>query len=169
MRPRRIVTGHDENGRSIVLEDGAPPISRSVPGATFYELWRTSDAPAPLAPRERQEPTDRRPLAVPPEGAGTVFRIVELAPRSRSPMHRTQTLDYGIVLDGEIVLALDDGSETRLSPGDVVIQRGTDHSWINPTDRTARMAFVLVGGTFTDELRARLPENLELFESAARA
>lgn len=163
MTPRRVVTGHGIEGRSIVLEDGTPPIVRSVPGATFYEVWRTSSTPAMLSPQEEREPTDR-PLVVPPDREGTVLRIVDLEPHSRSPMHRTETIDYGIVLLGDVVLALDDGSETRLSPGDVVIQRGTNHAWINPGDTRARMAFVLVGATFSDELRSLLPDRLELFD-----
>ncbi|MCS7006150.1 MAG: cupin domain-containing protein [Thermoleophilia bacterium] len=163
MTPRRIVTGHGRDGRSTILEDGAPPVSRSVPGATFYELWRTSEAPAPLAPREEREPTDR-PLVVPPDPGGTVLRIVDLEPQSRSPMHRTETIDYGIVLQGEVILVLDDGTETRLSVGDVVIQRGTSHAWVNPTDTRARMAFVLIAATFAEELRALLPTDLDLFD-----
>jgi uncharacterized cupin superfamily protein len=66
-------------------------------------------------------------------------------------MHRTQSVDYGIVLDGEVVLVLDD-SETTLRPGDVVVQRGTNHRWENRSEQTARMAFILVDGEFTSEL-----------------
>ena len=72
-----------------------------------------------------------------------------------SPIHKSETVDYGIVLDGEVVLVLED-SETVLGPGDVVVQRGTVHRWENRTDRTARMAFVLVDGAFTEDLLARL-------------
>jgi quercetin dioxygenase-like cupin family protein len=100
----------------------------------------------------------------PPDANGTVIRIVDLAPRSRSPMHRTQSLDYAIVLSGTASLVLDDGSETVLRPGDVVIQRGTDHAWVNKTDEPARMAFVLVDGRFTDDVRARLPVETKLFD-----
>ena len=81
-------------------------------------------------------------------------------------MHRTESIDYGIVLAGQVVLVLDDGSETLLGPGDVVVQRGTDHAWENPTDEPARMVFVLVDGRFSDELRALLPEEPELFDRA---
>ena len=77
-------------------------------------------------------------------------------------MHRTETIDYGIVLSGEITLVLDD-SETTLGPGDVVIQRGTDHRWENRGAEPARVAFVLIDGAFTDDLRARIgdPELME--------
>jgi quercetin dioxygenase-like cupin family protein len=163
--PRRVVTGHDARGRSVVVSDSRAPRSHSVPGATFHELWNTTASPAPVAPEEPREPTDR-PLVTPPDPQGTIVRIVDLDPRSRSPMHRTETIDYGIVLAGEVVLVLDDGSETALGVGDVVVQRGTDHAWANPGDDPARMAFVLVDGRFTDELRALLPAGPELFDGA---
>jgi quercetin dioxygenase-like cupin family protein len=81
-------------------------------------------------------------------------------------MHRTESIDYGIVLEGAIVLSLDDGSETLLRPGDVVVQRGTDHAWENRTDEATRMVFVLVDGRYSDELRALLPEEPQLFTQA---
>jgi quercetin dioxygenase-like cupin family protein len=77
-------------------------------------------------------------------------------PHSASPMHRTESIDYGIVLAGEVQLVLDD-SEVHLKPGDVVVQRGTDHAWENRTDEVARMAFILVDGVFAPELRELLP------------
>jgi quercetin dioxygenase-like cupin family protein len=158
-----VVTGHDGAGRSIVLGDGPAPRTHSIPGATFHELWSTRATPAPLAAEEPREPTDR-PLVTPPDPHGTVIRIVDLAPSSRSPMHRTQSLDYGIVLAGAVTLVLDDGSKTALGPGDVVIQRGTDHAWVNEADEPARMAFVLVDGRFTADLQALLPAEIELFD-----
>jgi quercetin dioxygenase-like cupin family protein len=158
-----VVTGHDDRGRSVVVSDGPAPRSTSVPGAVFHEIWSTSEVPAPLSAVEPHEPTDRR-LEVPPPTNGTIVRIVELEPRSRSPMHRTETIDYGIVLAGEVTLVLDDGSETRLGAGDVIVQRGTDHAWVNPTDAPSRMAFVLVGGSFTDELRSLIGDEPELFD-----
>ena len=163
--PRRIVTGHDADGRSVVLADAPAPRSHSIPGATFHELWNTTEAPASIHAAEPREPTDR-PLVTPPDADGTIIRIVDLEPRSRSPLHRTETIDYGIVLDGEVTLVLDDGSETALARGDVVIQRGTDHAWVNASDEPARMAFVLVDGRFTEELKAVLPRDRELFEHA---
>jgi uncharacterized cupin superfamily protein len=76
-------------------------------------------------------------------------------------MHRTRSIDYGIVLQGEIYLILDD-SETLLRAGDIVVQRGTDHAWENRSDRLCRMAFILIGGEFDLSLRALLPEQLDL-------
>jgi quercetin dioxygenase-like cupin family protein len=73
-------------------------------------------------------------------------------------MHRTETVDYGIVVSGEITLLLDDGRESVLRQGDVVIQRGTDHAWANRSAESALVAFVLIDGAFSDELTAVLPE-----------
>jgi len=161
--PRRVVTGHDENGVSVIVSDGTVPVHRFMPqdGVGFYEIWQTEDAPAAILPVERSDPTERT-LRVPPEPRGTKIRINEffpghLGPQGRqSPVHRTESIDYGIVLEGEIVLILDD-SEVTLCAGDVVVQRGTDHAWANRTDAVCRVAFILVGGTFTPELLAVLP------------
>lgn len=163
--PRRIVTGHDAAGRSVVLSDGEVPQHRILEreGAAFFEVWSTDEMPAKIDSVEASEPTQRT-LRVPPEPGGTKIRINEfqpghvLADGRQTPMHRTQTVDYGIVLDGEMVLMLDDGIEVQLHPGDVVIQRGTDHAWANHSDRVARMAFILVDGRFTPELLQQLPE-----------
>ena len=86
---------------------------------------------------------------------GTKIRINEFPPGVVSPVHRTQSVDYGIVLDGEVVLVLDD-SESTLRAGDVVVQRGTSHRWENRSGRTARMAFILIDGSFTPGLLAAL-------------
>jgi quercetin dioxygenase-like cupin family protein len=154
---RRVVTGHDEKGRSVFVADGAPPVIHESPDgdAAFVEIWNTNQMPAPITATE-PEPTDR-PVAVPPRANGTIIRVVEIRPGRASPMHRTETIDYGIVLEGEIHLVLDDGAATRLGPGDVVVQRGTDHAWDNRSDRVCRIAFVLVDGTFSPEFRAALP------------
>lgn len=157
--PRRVVTGHDAQGRSVFLHDGEPPVVRTAPdGALFYELWNTDAAPARIAARE-PEPT-QRDLTVPPAARGTKIRINEFPPGVVSPTHRTQTVDYGIVLEGEVVLVLDDGAERILGPGDVVVQRGTDHRWENRGGTTARVAFVLVDGSFTPELLVTLGEDV---------
>ena len=96
------------------------------------------------------------------------MRIVDLAPGSLSPLHRTETVDYGIVLAGIVVLVLDDGSETALAAGDVVVQRGTSHAWANPGEDTSRMAFVLVDGRFGEELGTLLGDP-HLFDRALDA
>jgi quercetin dioxygenase-like cupin family protein len=77
-----------------------------------------------------------------------------MAPGAESPMHRTETLDVGIVLEGETWLLLDDGSETWVEPGDAVVQRGTNHAWANRADKPVRMVFVMIDGEITDDVRA---------------
>jgi mannose-6-phosphate isomerase-like protein (cupin superfamily) len=168
---RRVVTGHDSQGKSIVLSDGPPPNVRDRGTLVdFIEMWSTEEMPAPIRSTE-PEPTDG-PLRIAPSAHGTRFRVNEfhpghikhLKPRAdgRHPMmHRTQSIDYGIVLEGELYLILDD-KEVLLRAGDVVIQRGTDHAWENRSDKIARMAFILIRGEFSEELRAKLPEELEL-------
>ena len=157
---RRIVTGHDAAGASVALAVEAPPHSRTLPGARFHEIWGTDSSPAPITSLPAEEPTSDRPAIHPREG-GSAIRIIDFLPAGRggvrSPMHRTSTIDYGIVLEGEMVLILTD-SEVALKAGDVVVQRGTDHAWENRTDRIARMAFVLLHGEFSAELRAKLPD-----------
>src|SRR6201996_3393911 len=151
--PRRVVTGHDGNGVSVFSADGPVPVVRTAPdGALFYEIWGTGATPAPIgiAPAGAGEPDDPTlgALSVPPPPNGTKVRINEFPPGVVSPVHRTQSVDYGIVLSGEVVLVLDD-AETVLRAGDVVVQRGTSHRWENRSAGTARMAFILIDGAFT--------------------
>ncbi|HUB76589.1 MAG TPA: cupin domain-containing protein [Solirubrobacteraceae bacterium] len=153
--PRRVVTGHGPDGRSIVVSDGPAPLSTRRPeGAAFHEVWTTAATPVPLAPTEPSEPAGRWERIEPGPG-GTVLRITELEPGARSPMHRTETVDYGVVLAGEVVLVLDD-SEVALRAGDIVIQRGTDHAWENRAGAPARMLFVLIDGEFEPALAAQI-------------
>lgn len=165
---RRIVTGHDEAGKSIFLSIGeAPQLHHRTQGAVqFHELWSTSETPAPIHPAEASEPNERLPLRIPPDPGGTIIRILDIhpghlkhiAPRDdgKHPgMHRTQTIDYGIMIEGEITMLLDD-SEVTMRPGDVLIQRGTDHAWENRSETiTARIAFVLIDGRFAGDLADR--------------
>jgi quercetin dioxygenase-like cupin family protein len=159
--PRRVVTGHDARGRSVFTSDRAVPAAATTPsGSLFYELWATDAVPAPIDvgsadPGERDPAAG--PLSVAPAPNGTKLRVNELPPGAGSPMHRTQSVDYGIVLDGEVVLVLDD-SETVLRAGDVVVQRGTSHRWENRSAATARVAFILIDGAFTPALRDTLGE-----------
>jgi quercetin dioxygenase-like cupin family protein len=156
--PRRVVTGHDEHGVSVFALDGPVSVARTAPdGAYFYEIWSTDAMPAPVD-TAAADPT-LIALTVPPAPNGTKIRINEFPPGVVSPMHRTQSVDYGIVLSGEVVLVLDD-TETVLRAGDVVVQRGTNHRWENRTPDTARMAFILVDGTFTPELLGTLDHDV---------
>jgi mannose-6-phosphate isomerase-like protein (cupin superfamily) len=159
-----VVTGHTPDGVSVVVSDGPVPVTRELPedGVAFHEIWSTEGAPAPINAVEEVDPTERE-LTVPPPPLGTRIRINEFAPGHlderglQSPVHRTESIDYGIVLEGEITLVLDD-SEVTLRAGDVVIQRGTDHAWANRGGTTAKVAFVLVDGAFDPALVASLPD-----------
>ena len=161
--PRRVVTGHSGDGVSVVLSDGPVPVSRSLPddGVEFHEIWNTEGAPVRIVAAEPNEPTGRT-LAVPPPPRGTKIRINEFAPGFlnesglQSPVHRTESIDYGIVLEGEITLVLDD-SEVTLRSGDIVVQRGTDHAWANRGSSVAKVAFILVDGRFDPALVEALP------------
>jgi hypothetical protein len=167
--PNRIVTGHDTDGKSVFLSTGpAPQFHNRQEGLVrFHELWRTSQMPVPLDLTEAAEPNDRLPLSLPPDTNGSVIRILDIYPGhvqawkprddGRHPgMHRTQSLDYGILIQGQIHMILDDKAEVCLNPGDVVIQRGTDHAWENRSDQVARIAFILLDGRFTGQLGERL-------------
>jgi quercetin dioxygenase-like cupin family protein len=149
--PRRIVTGHDASGKSVVLSDGPTPKSLDIGTAAFHEIWITDAMPVPIAADE-PETTDR-PVRVPPPANGVMVRYTDMAPGGESPMHRTETVDVGIVLEGETWLLLDDGSETRVGPGDSVVQRGTMHQWVNRSDQPCRMIFVLIDGSIADDIR----------------
>jgi quercetin dioxygenase-like cupin family protein len=150
--PRRIVTGHDSSGKSVVLSDAAAPKTLDVGTAAFHELWITDQTPVEIAATEAE--TTDRPVRTPPPADGVLVRFTEQEAGAVSPMHRTETVDVGIVLDGETWLLLDDGSETRVGQGDVVVQRGTNHAWANRSDRPVRMVFVMIDGTLTDDLKA---------------
>ena len=161
-QPRRIVTGHDASGKSVVLSDAPAPKTIDVGTAAFHEIWLTAETPVPIAATEETEPTDHR-ARVPPPADGVGVRFTEMAPGAESPMHRTETVDVGVVLEGETWLLLDDGSETRVGVGDAVVQRGTMHAWANRSDQPVRMLFVMIDGRINDELRAAVGP-LEFFD-----
>ena len=164
---RRVVTGHDAQGKSIVLSDGTPPQHHAMQGrevgADFFEMWSTTQTVPKLTATETSEPNER-PFTIMPT-SGHLLRLIDIYPPSmggkRTVMHRTKTLDYVVVIEGEIVLVLDD-SEVVLRQGDVTIQRGTDHAWENRTDRLTRMAFFHIDAEFDPQLLASLPQPLEL-------
>ncbi len=166
---RRVVTGHDSDGKSeFIFDGGATAIKEmeSMPGLALTDLWQTNGAPADNA--GNADAADR-PIVLEPPPSGTIFRIVEFPPDSawrgkadasdafesigagHAPvkgsddpmMHKTSTVDYLVVLKGEIWAILDD-SEVCLKQGDVMIQRGTNHSWSVRTDEPCLLAAVLV-------------------------
>jgi len=178
---RRIVTGHNANGKAVILEDAPPPRVQRIGGEhgpLFYEIWNTRASPAPID-RSSGEPHENNIVLTPPKN-GTRIRVLDIPPEGdnfrdmtsaearlhfeeigagnatsgtsrHAFMHRTETIDYGIILDGEITLVVDEG-EATVRAGDIIIQRGTSHGWANRSDRNCRIAFVLIDGQFTGDL-----------------
>jgi quercetin dioxygenase-like cupin family protein len=144
MEIRRVVTGHDEDGKAIVTSDGPMTNVKVMPsGHKGCVMWVTDDSPAAVS--GDVDPAQRE-MGLAPPARGSVLRILELAVGKEAFMHRTDTLDYCIVLQGECAMKLDDGAEVSLSTGDILIQRGTWHGWENRGAGTCRLAFVLIGG-----------------------
>lgn len=132
-------------------------------GADFVEIWSASRSVPLLTSAETRDPNERDFTIMPV--AGHLLRIIDVYPLAeggkRTVMHRTRTLDYVVVVDGEVMLILDD-SEVTLRKSDVVVQRGTNHAWENRSDRRARLAFFHIDAEFSDELLAKLPKPLQL-------
>jgi len=166
-RVRRVVTGHDASGKSVILSDGPPPqhhrMRGPAVGADFFEIWNSPKPVPDLASTERREPNERDFTIMP--ASGHLLRIIDIYPAQdggkRTVMHRTRTLDYVVVIRGEVVLVLED-SEVTLRQSDVVVQRGTLHAWENRSNELARVAFFHVDAEFDEELLEKLPEPLEL-------
>jgi quercetin dioxygenase-like cupin family protein len=138
---RRVVTGQ-RHGKAIVLHDGAAPNRKVRPGTGLVStlLWVTDESPADIAgTADRAE----REIGIPPPERGSIFRVVDFPPGCGPFMHRTRSIDYAVVLEGEIDMLLDD-SEVHLRAGDVLVQQGTNHGWANRGTRNCRIAFVLV-------------------------
>jgi mannose-6-phosphate isomerase-like protein (cupin superfamily) len=167
MQIRRVVTGHDNTGKAIVLIDGIAQNTRTraFAGTVSTLMWVTDGAPADISSGKDQ--ADRQIATAPPEH-GSIFRIVDFAPvtpemeavsheqvtrelgvghpetAARHPFtHRTKSIDYALVLSGEIDMLLDD-SDVHLKAGDVLIQQGTNHAWVNRGSEVCRIAFVLI-------------------------
>jgi mannose-6-phosphate isomerase-like protein (cupin superfamily) len=182
---RRVVTGHDDKGRAVVISDGAAPAvhgNRLDPEFWSAEIWRTFETPARIVATP-DEPTGgpRRQL---PSPSGTVIRINHFPPEvaaiqnlsseqshklfaelgnknavtagGRHPlMHRTETVDYALVLSGEITMLLDD-EDVHLKAGDVVVQCGTNHAWSNRSNEPCMVAFILIDGKADPELTEKI-------------
>jgi len=138
---RRIVTGHDTEGRAVFRSvDTLQPQPIPSGDANFATIWSTAEVPVDL-----NDETDgrERSVGLTLEG-GSVIRLVDMLPGGASPMHRTNSIDYGIVLSGAVELELDDGVIETARAGDVIVQRGTIHLWRNPSDsEVCRIVFVL--------------------------
>jgi quercetin dioxygenase-like cupin family protein len=141
---RRVVTGHDDDNVAKVLIDGAATNTRSSqPGRLSTLVWSTDATPADIAVGEEIEDLGARKLGTAPPPGGTRFTVNDIPPGARGAMHRTETLDYVIVLSGELDMEMDHSTVT-LRAGDVMVQRGTNHAWINRGSDYARVAFVLI-------------------------
>ena len=171
---RRLVAANRPDGASYIAEDAPATAIRTVaerPGYRAVNVWRTTASPAPV-----DEPDSvKAHQGILPPGNGTILRIIDFPPEPQDPeerrrriaatfggifqdaahdkregkhpgMHTTQTVDYAIVLEGEIYAVMDEG-EALMRAGDVLIQRGTNHAWANRSSKTARIAFVLIDGT----------------------
>ena len=170
---RRIVTATNAEGRSYLAEDGVSPAMQTMPGRTGYRnnnLWRTVGSPADV--RAADSVLEHSGVMPPP--GGTVIRVIDIPPESKDAaetarataetfkamfadavhkpdqrhpgMHLTPTVDYAILLQGELYAIMDEG-ETLMKAGDILIQRGTNHAWANRSDAVARIAFILVDGS----------------------
>lgn len=138
---RRVVTGHDAQGKSIVEFD---EVTRNIVsrrnGHASSVIWTTTQAPC-----DNNEPGDQGLRDVNACAAqGAIFRVVEYGPGVSPRMHRTITIDYAVVMSGEIFMVLDDGKEVHLKQGDVLVQRGAVHDWINRGTTPCVIAFVLM-------------------------
>lgn len=177
-RIRRVVTGHDGDGRAVFISDGEPPRSiafNGLPGLEFHELWATEEPPS--IPVDETDPTLRMSSFL-PASTGSRFRVVrfpsglevsKMVEKGFDPvafrreyaekipglaetheldnpgMHTTETIDYGIVLSGEIYLELDDKNEVHLKAGDCIVQNGTRHGWRNRSNEACLVAFIMIG------------------------
>jgi mannose-6-phosphate isomerase-like protein (cupin superfamily) len=166
---RRVVTSHDDTGKAVVLFDSATPhrSERAGTGIVSQLMWVTDATPEDLTSANDKA---ARTIGIPPPAGGSVFRVVDFPPgtdklalpadhlarqmggghaagAARPPrhhaMHRTRSIDYAIVLSGEIDMLLDD-SEIHLKAGDVLVQQATNHAWVNRGSTPCRIAFILI-------------------------
>lgn len=181
---RRIVTGHNLEGKAIIASDEIPERTYMVGGpngAKFYEIWNTRQTPALIDNISKDE--EENGLVLGPPKQGTRIRVIDFPPEGddirnltkeqakehfktmsgehaskageNAPhplMHKTETIDYGIVLEGELTLIVDEG-ETTAKAGDIIIQRGTNHAWSNRSGKNCRVVFILIDGQFEEKLQ----------------
>jgi mannose-6-phosphate isomerase-like protein (cupin superfamily) len=183
---RRVVTGHDKQGKAVVIFDGPAPFVHVNPiDPEWYstDIWRTGETPARIVAAAPESTLGQRRQL--PGKRGTVLRINHFPPESeavrrmtpedsrrafaalgnvkaatfgrsgRHPlMHRTETIDYALVLSGEITMVLDQ-QDVVLKAGDIVVQCGTNHAWANRSNAPCIVAFMLIDGEFEPELKQR--------------
>jgi quercetin dioxygenase-like cupin family protein len=140
LRVRRVITGHDTNGRAVVkIDEVSQHAFVGRPGATGINVWTTEGFPAD---NDGAEDAGLRQVGTTLPN-GTIFRILEFAPGLAPRNHRTDSIDYIVVLSGEIDMELDD-TVVHLKAGDVLVQRGTIHNWVNRGTAPCVIAFVLI-------------------------
>jgi mannose-6-phosphate isomerase-like protein (cupin superfamily) len=165
---RRVVTTVDQNGKAVVLLDGANPHTKArAHGTVSHLLWVADETPTDMRGSKDRA---AREIGIAPPAGGSVFRIVDFPPtpkevdalpldyqhkivRDHSPkrglaprhpfMHRTRSIDYAVIMSGEIDMLLDD-TEVHFKAGDVLVQQGTNHAWVNRGTETCRIAFILI-------------------------
>lgn len=165
LKIRRVVTGVNAQGRAVIIEDGLArkTVTRPALSVEGALLWVTDESPVDLS--KYTDPADRE-IGVAPPARGSILRVVDFLPDpnrkidneaflremglahpetdGRHPfMHRTRSIDYAIVLQGEIDMLLDEG-EVHVRAGDILIQRGTNHAWVNRSSEPCRIVFVLI-------------------------
>ena len=146
-RIRRVVTGHDPNHVARVFMDGAAE-NVKFPGAGVRStlVWCSDSSPAEIGIGPDFEDMGMRKLGSAPPAMGTRFAVLDFPPGNPPVMHRTESIDYVIVLSGEIEMDMDE-STVKLRAGDILVQRGTNHAWANRGQEHARVAFVLIDAT----------------------
>lgn len=183
---RRVVTGHNDKGRAVVISDGPAPsvhVNKLERDWFSVDIWRTREMPAKIVAKTPE--STEGPRRQMPTQNGTVLRINSFPPESeavrkmtpadslrafealgnpkgathgtggRHPMmHRTESIDYALILSGEITMLLDD-EEVLLKAGDVVVQCGTNHAWSNRSNAPCTVAFILIYGQFDPQLEAK--------------
>ena len=139
---RRVVTANDANGKSVVwIDDVAGNIRAVRPKVSSVLLWTTDTVPPDVT---GSEDLGARQIERSPKRAGTVFRVLELEPGNTPDMHVTQTIDYAVVISGEVDMELDDDVMVHLKAGDMLVQRATVHNWLNRGIEPCVIAFILI-------------------------
>ena len=137
---RRVITGHDDSGKAVVkIDEIVSNVREGRPGAKAHAIWTTEKFPVN---NDGQEDAAARSVGTTLPG-GTVFRVVEFSPGVASRNHRTNSIDYAVVMKGEIDMDID-GVLIHLKAGDVLVQRGTIHNWINTGTKSCIIAFALI-------------------------
>jgi len=138
MKIRRVVTGHDADGKAVVKRDSEMEAVPGRPGFSHVPLWATDKLPPVLTDEDPAKWEIGTTIA-----DGSVFRIIKYDPGVAGRWHETDSIDYAVVLSGEIDMQLDEG-EVHLKAGDVLIQRATNHNWVNRGTAPCVIAFILI-------------------------